>query len=141
MEPVATISRVGFRKWYEQQLFSAHAALVLCVICMVMISIWLDGVISTGSLVERLIYLIEVVFALVVGWKCWWHYHRAMQLAWRFGESSVCKKCTAYGRFAILTSGSITPPATEDEPNPPSAVWMNVACKKCGHHWRMPDKG
>ncbi len=141
MEPVDTISRLGFRKWYEQQLLTAHAALVLCVICMVVVTICLDAVFAPGSRVETFCQLIEIAIALVVGWKCWWHYHRAMTQAWRFGESSVCKSCELYGRFVVLTSGKTTPPPSEDDPDPASDVWMNVACKKCGHHWRMPEKG
>lgn len=139
MEPVPSISRLGFRKWYERQLLVGHASLVACVLCMVAVAICLEEFTFPAPLTETALLLGIIIAASIVGWKCWLYYHHAMVQAWRFGESSVCRKCQLYGRFVILTSGRTTPPPTPGDPDPESDVWMNVACKKCGHTWRMPD--
>ncbi len=139
MEPVLSITRLGFRKWYERQLIDGHIALITCIVCMVAVAICLEEFTFPAPFPTLAALLGIIVAASLVGWKCWLHYHRVLTQAWRFGESSVCKKCETYGRFVILTSGMITPPATESDPHPASDVWMNVSCKKCGHTWRMPD--
>ncbi len=139
MEPVPSITRLGFRKWYERQLILSHAALVACVICMVAVAICLEQLTYRAPLFATARTIIVFALAMVAGWKCFRYYGRSMTEAWRFGESSVCKQCGTYGRLAVLASGIVTPPATESEPVPESSAWMNVSCKKCGNLWRMPE--
>lgn len=139
MEPVVSIARLGFRKWYESQLIYGHLALVTCVICMVAVAICLDQLTVPAPLPTSALLFGVVSAAVIVGWKSWCYYHRVLTEAWRFGESAVCRKCETYGRFTVLTSGKTTPPATARDPNPESDAWMNVACKKCGNTWRMPQ--
>ena len=139
MEPVPSITRLGFRKWYERQLILSHAALVACVICMVAVAICLEQFTYRAPLSEMAVTLAVFAAAMVAGWKCFRYYSRSMTEVWRFGERSVCAQCGTYGRLNVLASGIVTPPATAREPAPESSAWMNVSCRKCGHLWRMPD--
>lgn len=139
MEPVPGITRLGFRKWYERQLIAGHAALVTCILCMIAVAICLEEFTRQAPLPAVMILLGGVAVASVVGWKCLRYYQHAMVEAWRFGECSVCRKCETYGRFNVLSSGVMTSMATATDPSPNAMVWMNVACKKCGNIWRMPE--
>ena len=129
MDPVPRITRLGFRKWYERQLIGGHVASVICVMCMVAVAICLEEFTYPAPSFATAVRLGVIASAGIVGWKCWLYYHRVMLQAWRFGESSVCKKCQLYGRFVIFTSGRTTPVATASDPEPESDVWMNVSCK------------
>ena len=139
MEPSVSIARLGFRKWYERQLIDAHLALVTCVLCMVLAAALLEAFTLAAPLVEATGMMAGVLGAGYVGIRCWLRYQRVMVEAWRYGECAVCRKCSTYGRLKVLNAGAFTPTATRGEPAPAPQPWMNVACKKCGHTWRMPD--
>ena len=66
MEPVPSITRLGFRKWYERQLMLSHAALAGCVICMVAVAICLEQLTYRAPILLTARTLI--VFALARLW-------------------------------------------------------------------------
>ncbi len=139
MEPVNSISRMGFRKWYERELIDSHVSLVTCVLSAFVAAACFETFTLPAPPLTALLQAGGMIGGAALTWASWLRYRRIMLRAWRFGEQAVCKQCTLYGRFNILASGAITPPSTEDEPHPASQVWMNVSCKRCGHTWRMPE--
>ena len=140
MEPVTSIRRLGFRRWYERQLFVSHLSLTTCLLCGILIAAFLEeGFVLefSGSSVLRL----GIVFAAGAGgWHAWRRYITVLERAERYGERSTCPDCRTYARFDIVHSGIDTipgPAATAVAPL--EAAWLRVRCRKCGAAWRMPD--
>jgi hypothetical protein len=139
MEPSLSISRMGFRKWYERQLIDAHLALVTCILCMVLTMACIEALTFRAPIFTTSGLIIGLFVAGYGAFRPVMRYHRVMTEAWRYGEQAVCKQCSTYGRLTVLTTGARTPDACEDNPRPVAESWMNVACKKCGNIWRMPE--
>ena len=139
MEPSGSIARVGFRRWYERQLIDGHVALVTCILCMILVAACIDELTSTApfqtvaAMVAALLISGDGAFRSILRWK------RMLTEAWRYGECATRKKCSTYGRLKVLESGAVSVAAHNARALPTTEAWMNVACKKCGNTWRMPD--
>ena len=140
MDPTSSIRKLGFRKWYERELIKCHAALVTCFLCGLTMAAVLEQVQFTGPPAGQAAMLAVVFIAAVVGWFSWRSYITVLQRAERYGESSNCPACGAYGRFTIVESGmdSIPSPAAA-QVAPLESAWMTVECRKCARTWRMPE--
>lgn len=140
MDPTSSIRRLGFRRWYERELIKCHAALVTCLLS----GLLLAAMFETVSLREfgwTLVSELGVVFAAIAtGIISWRSYITILERAERYGESSNCPKCNAYGLFKVLSTGMDTHPGpTAEAVAPLDAAWLRVECKKCGTPWRMPE--
>jgi ferredoxin len=140
MEPVASIRRLGFRKWYERQLIDCHAALVTCFLCGLTVAACLEGV-NVLEFGLRPVLLLGTVFgATLLGWFSWRRYITVLERAERYGQRSTCPDCRAYARFEVLNAGIDTVPGpTAEAVAPLEVTWMRVKCRKCGALWRMPE--
>ena len=140
MEPVTTIRRIGFRKWYERQLIDCHLALVTCFLCGIVIAACFEGV-SFRDFGTRTATMIAVILAAtVLGWVSWRRYITVLERAERYGERSNCPECNAYGLFEVTNSGVDTIPGpTATAVAPLEVAWMRVKCRKCSALWRMPE--
>ena len=118
MEPVDSIGRLGFSRWYERRLIEAHAWFVSAFFCMVAIAACMEELSFRGSLGRLLLYLFFVLGAIAVGFYALMRYHKILVEAETFGEHATCGGCGAYARFRVL-SGS------------------QVRCRKCSHEWRL----
>ena len=139
MEPSESIARMGFRKWYERHLIDGHVALVTCILCMILVAACIEGLTFTAPF---LTVAAMVAALLISGYGAFCsilRYQRMMTEAWRYGECATCKKCSTYGRLKVLESGAVSVAARNARALPTTEAWMNVACKKCGNTWRMPD--
>jgi hypothetical protein len=141
MEPVATIRRIGFRKWYERQLVESHASLVTLLLCGLTFAILLDEVVvSTRAGGIPVTALAIVAGAGVIGTFAWRHYITVLERAERYGERSTCVGCKTYGRFDVTETGvDSIPGPTAKAVAPLQVAWMRVTCRKCGLTWRMPE--
>jgi hypothetical protein len=139
MEPVTSIRRLGFRKWYERQLIASHASLVTLFLCGLLVAALLEQV-DLRQLASRPMVLAVIFSSGVLGWFAWKHYITVLQRAERYGERSTCEGCAAYGRFDVIDSGvDIVPGPTAKAVAPLQVAWMRVKCRKCGETWRMPE--
>jgi hypothetical protein len=118
VEPVDSIGRLGFSRWYERRLIEAHAWFVSAFFCMVAIAACMEELSFHGSLGRLLLYLFFVLGAIAVGFYALMRYHKILVEAETFGEHATCAGCGAYARFRVL-SGS------------------QVRCRKCSHEWRL----
>ena len=118
MEPVDSIRRLGFSRWYERRLIEAHAWFVSSFFCMVAIAAGVEEISFRGSLAHLMLYLLMVVGSVAVGAYALVRYHKILVEAETFGEHATCGGCGAYARFKVL-SGS------------------QVRCRKCNHEWRL----
>ncbi|HET7728925.1 MAG TPA: hypothetical protein VFK48_02720 [Usitatibacter sp.] len=140
MDPVASIRRLGFRKWYERELIKCHAALVTCFLCGLTVAALMEQVHFMEGGWRPVGMIAIVVAAGALGVISWRSYITVLQRAEYYGESSSCPECHAYGRFEVLESGLDSHPSgVAASVRPLESAWMRVKCRKCGAAWRMPD--
>ena len=121
MEPVRSIERLGFKRWYERQLIESHAWLVSCILCALAIAATLE---VTGFRLTSFAGFVAFGFVYLAGLLCWHslkRYRTLMQQAERLSEQSTCKACRTYAAFSIIAA----------QPR------MSVRCRKCAHEWTL----
>jgi hypothetical protein len=119
MEPAHSISRIGFRKWYERRLIESHAWLVTAFLCAIVIAASIEGFTLKGNL---LVALGPAGVAFVAGLIAWHALRRFLQLlteAEHLGSQSTCTSCRKYAAFDVIA----------ESPR------MSVRCRKCAHEW------
>jgi hypothetical protein len=117
------IRKVGFRKWYERELLSSHAHMLLAFLCVIALMASLEAFqgASTGQ------KLADVGFVIVSAAIGLWALRRYLYLlmhAEEVANQANCPKCTAYGRLTLIE---------EDRRNGDALV----CCKKCDHTWTI----
>ena len=120
MEPVDSIRRLGFARWYERRLIEGHAWLVSGIFCMIAIPACMEEVSFRGSVGRLLIYVSVILAAAAIGIYALVRYQKILIEAERLGEHATCDACGAYARFQLVSSA-------------------RVRCRKCGHEWRLID--
>ena len=118
MDPVDSIRRLGFTRWYERRLIEAHAWFVSAFFCMVAIAACMEELSFRGSLARLLLYLVIVLGSVAIGAYGLVRYHRILVEAETFGEHATCAGCGAYARFKVVAGSQ-------------------VRCRKCSHEWRL----
>lgn len=117
------IRRVGFRKWYERELLSSHAHMILSVLSLVAMLASFEA--SRGaSLVEQ---LADTVFVLLTAFICWWSMRRFLFLFMRaegVANQASCGDCGEYGRFSVVGDNH-------------AHGETQVRCRKCEHLWTI----
>ena len=119
------VRRVGFRKWYERELLSSHAHMLLCFLA----TIGLIGSFEAMSGASNAAKLMDVLFILICAAIGLWALRRYLYLlmhAEEVANQANCPSCKAYGRFSV---------ASEDR----SRHLLRVCCKKCRHEWDITD--
>jgi len=142
MDPTATITRLGFRKWYERELIKSHAALVTCFLCGILIAALVETLNFREFGWRPLSMMLLIAGTAVLGWSSWRAYITVLKRAEVYGERSSCPnpECLTYGRFDVLSSGvDSVPSASAQAVAPLDYAWMQVKCRKCGTGWRMPE--
>lgn len=115
-----SIRRIGFRKWYERQLLSSHAHMVLGFLS----AVALVGSVEAyrNSIADAGMYAMFVVICAGVGAWAMRRYSFLMLRAEDTANQANCPDCGDYGRFKILRA-----PASHPE--------MDVRCGKCSREW------
>ncbi len=112
----------NFRKWYERELLSSHAHMVLLFLCSIGLLAAFEVFSKSAPPLDQLIDVGAVVlFALVGVWSLR-RYLYLLNHAERVASQAVCKQCNTYGRFSLVG---------EDR----SGSQVTVRCKKCQHEW------
>lgn len=115
------VGRVGFRKWYERELLSSHAHMILCLLAVV----GLIGAMEAfrgGTLAEKVTDVVIIVVCAAVGL---WSLRRYLFLLLRAEEvanQANCPACGEYGRFTVVRDDR-----AENQ--------TEVCCRKCSHQW------
>jgi hypothetical protein len=117
------IRRVGFRKWYERELLSSHAHMLLAFLCVIALMASMEAF-RDGSMGEK---LLDAAFCVVSGSVGLWALRRYLFLlmhAEELANQATCPHCQTYGSLTLLQ---------EDRRNGQALV----CCKKCEHEWTM----
>ena len=118
MEPLESIRRLGFNRWYERQLIEGHAWFVSGFVCMITIAACVEVISLHGSALQFIGNAAAILGAGIVGIYGFVRYQQILVRAERIGEQATCGGCGTYARFT-LTSGSL------------------AQCRKCAHQWRF----
>jgi len=117
------IRTVGFRKWYERELLSSHAHMLLALLS----TIALMGIMELfhgATLVEK---LFNAGLFVLSGAVALWALRRYLYLlshAETVADQANCPQCTEYGRLSVVE---------EDRRN----GRLLVKCRKCSHEWTL----
>ena len=117
------VRRFGFRKWYERELLSSHAHLLLTVLCTIAL-IGILEVFRNGTQGEK---LLDVLLFIACGAIGLWSLRRYLYLlmhAEEVANQANCPGCGVYARFEILG---------EDRRSGQTAV----CCRTCRQEWTI----
>lgn len=117
------IRRVGFRKWYERELLSSHAHLVLALLSMIGMVASIEAF-SEASLAEKMMDGMFVIVCAAIGLWSLRRYLYLMMRAEGVAHQASCGDCGSYGRFKVV-GPDIHPGETQ------------VCCNKCAHQWTI----
>jgi len=118
MEPVDSIRRLGFSRWYERRLIEGHAWFISGFACLIAIGACAEELSFRGPAAHMLFYAVIVVASAVVGIYGVVKYQKILVEAELLGEQATCGRCGVYARFKLIS---------------PS----DVRCRKCEHEWRL----
>lgn len=121
MEPAHSIAKIGFRRWYERQLFYSFAWLTTCLLCAVIIVAILELVGFSAPGITPYLTIIVLYFVGLMGFHSWVLFARKIRQAQRYANHSTCEVCGCYGRYDVLTD----------------AARFNVKCRQCAHEWTI----
>ena len=123
------ISKRGFRRWYERQLYQSHALLVTGLLSLIMMAIAIE-MIEFRRTAAGLLALVSI--AAVGGGLCLYAWRRFTDLLFRaeyLAERATCAACKVYGRFDILSA--------KEAADSPAGCSLDVRCRACGHAWSI----
>jgi hypothetical protein len=115
------VRRFGFRKWYERELLSSHAHLLLTLLCAIALIGTLEAF-QGGTAGDK---LLGVALFLLSGGIGLWALRRYLYLllhAEEVASQASCPGCGAYGRFEVV----------QEEAQRGST---RVRCRQCGTDW------
>ncbi len=120
-------SRAGFRKWYERELLSSHAHLVLAFLSLVAVFAALEA--SRGAAAaDRMLNLVYVLLSAAIGAWALRRYLFLLTRAEGVANQAHCEDCGEYGRFKV-----VAPHGGSDE--------AEVCCRRCQHRWVITSLG
>ncbi len=117
------IRQVGFRKWYERELLSSHAHMLLAFLCVIALMASMEGF-QGGSTSQKLTNAVFVILSAAIGLWALRRYLYLLMHAEEVANQANCPKCAVYGSLRLL----------EEDRRSGEAL---VCCKKCAHQWTM----
>lgn len=117
------IRTIGFRKWYERELLSGHAHMLLALLSTIALMATLE-LFRGGTLSDK---LLNIFLFFVSGAVALWALRRYLYLlshAETVADQANCPQCAEYGRLSLVE---------EDRRN----GQLLVKCRKCTHEWKL----
>lgn len=123
--PHERLGRLGFRRWYERELVTAHGWLVACLLALILLASGLE-LLSVGDGVADFGYDVALILLSIgLAWTGWKRYAATMLRAEHVGHQATCPRCGHYGfRAALAERGRI-----------------RATCPKCGAGWGIEPPG
>jgi predicted Zn finger-like uncharacterized protein len=120
------IRKHGFRKWYERELLTSHAHLVLTFLCMIGLFAGFEALRENRSWVDQAIDILAILLCAAIGLWGLRRYLYYLNHAEVTAHQADCPACKAYGSFTV-----------ESEDIQQSA--LTVCCRKCQQRWTIND--
>ena len=122
MTPAGAIGRLGFRRWYERQLYACHVWLIACVLCAAALLALVEVLSLTELNLDAVLALLAACAAGLIAWYSLWRYVSMLMQAQHLSERSTCGRCGTYGRYRVIGA---TPRS------------MTVSCRNCEREWTI----
>jgi len=122
MDPAGAIGKLGFRRWYERQLYACHGWLVASLLCAFALLALLEDLSLLVLSLEAAAVLVAACAAGLLAWYALGRYLSMMLQAQHLSERSTCARCGTYGRYRLVGA---TPRS------------MTVSCRKCDAEWTI----
>lgn len=120
------IRKHGFRKWYERELLSGHAWLVMTFLCTIGLVGAFEALSRRPGWHDQVTDLAAIAICAVVGlWSLRRYLHLLMH-AEATANQAVCANCDTYGLLKV---------AAEDR----ARSRLRVCCKRCAHEWWIDE--
>jgi Zn ribbon nucleic-acid-binding protein len=113
------VRRVGFRKWYERELLSSHAHMVLTLLASIAMIASFEAF-RGASVPEKLMNVGFVIVSALIGLWALRRYLFLLMRAEYVANQANCPACSEYGRFEVIADN-------QDQ--------TRVRCRKCAHEW------
>jgi hypothetical protein len=118
---------LGFRKWYERQLFDGHASLVLAIFAVVIMACGFELVSIRDQSLGIVGHALLIFGGCVVAWKALIRYQRIMVNAEYVGGHANCPSCGKHG----FKWPKDDPPADE------KGLEIKALCGRCKTRWKI----
>lgn len=118
------IRKQGFRKWYERELLSSHAHLVLTFLCAIGIFAAFEAYSRHAPMHDQLVDAAAVAICTAVGVWSMRRYLYLLMHAEAAANQAVCQGCQSYGRFDVDEASA-------------DGTRLRLRCRRCGHRWTM----
>ena len=117
------VRRVGFRKWYERELLSSHAHMLLAFLCTIALMATMEAF-QGGSPGEKLLDVGLFVLSGALGLWALRRYLYLLMHAEDVANQANCPQCGTYARFDVVS---------EDLRN----GHTGVCCRQCAQEWTI----
>lgn len=120
---VESVKRIGFRKWYERQLLSSHAHMVLAFLSAIGIVGSMEAFEGAGGDGQ----FVNAMFVVACTFIAVWALRRYLFLLMRAEQAAnqaSCPRCGDYGRFRVVGQR-------------PRLQEVDVSCRKCARDWTI----
>ncbi len=117
------VRRFGFRKWYERELLSSHAHLLLTLLSSIALIGMLE-VFKSGTVQEKLLDLLLLVASGAIGLWSLRRYLYLLMHAEEVANQASCPDCGVYARFDVVS---------EDR----RKGSLGVCCRACRKGWTI----
>ncbi|MDH4172572.1 MAG: hypothetical protein OEZ09_13260 [Betaproteobacteria bacterium] len=122
MDPAGAIGKLGFRRWYERQLYACHAWLVACLLCAAALLALVEALDLREFSLNTVLVVATACAAGVIAMYSLGRYLSLLMRAQHLSERSTCKRCGTYGRYRLVGA----------TPNS-----MTVSCRQCNAEWTI----
>jgi hypothetical protein len=120
---VDSFRRIGFRKWYERQLLSSHAHMVLAFLSAIAVVGSMEAFRGAQGDAQLTNVLFVVVCAAIGAWALR-RYVFLLMRAEQTANQATCPDCGVYGRFRVVGQS-------------PRLQQIDVRCDKCSRDWSI----
>lgn len=117
------IRKVGFRKWYERQLLSGHAHMVLALLSAIGLVAAMEAASGATASERAMDAGIVLLCAALALWSLRRYLHLLMH-AEAMADQATCAVCGVYGRLRLVAAQ-------------PARGETGVCCQRCGHGWTL----
>lgn len=116
-----SLNRIGFKRWYERQLMSGHAHLVLCLFGLLGVMGGAEAFTRVAQdLADKLLDAAVIAVSAAIGVWALRQYAQRMALAEFVASQATCPGCGTYGRLKGLCA---------------HGEGTQVECLKCARRW------